>query len=106
MKMTKNDLLKIEIDKDGECTIGLNGEPAVILSNLSIVTQSIIDKICSSSGVDTILIAQNYAKNAKKIITKNATDNIPKVNDMAKKMLTLIDEVLDSLEKERRRKDE
>ena len=37
MKMSKNDLLKIEIDKDGECTIGINGKPSVILSNLSIV---------------------------------------------------------------------
>lgn len=100
MKMTKNDLLKIEIDKDGECTIGINGKPSVILSNLSIVTQSIIDMICSSSGVDTKLIAQNYAQNAKKIITKNATDNIPEVNDMANKLLTLIDEILDSLEEE------
>lgn len=100
MKMTKNDLLKIEIDKDGECTIGINVKPSVILSNLSIVTQSIIDMICSSSGVDTKLIAQNYAQNAKKIITKNATDNIPEVNDMANKLLTLIDEILDSLEEE------
>lgn len=72
----------------------------MILSNLSIVTQSIIDMICSSSGVDTKLIAQNYAQNAKKIITKNATDNIPEVNDMANKLLTLIDEILDSLEEE------
>ena len=100
MTMSKNDLLKIKINKDGECTIGLNGDPAVILSNLSIVTQSIIDMICSSSGVDTKLIAQNYAQNAKKIITKNATDNIPEVNDMANKLLTLIDEILDSLEEE------
>lgn len=100
MKMTKNDLLKIEIDKDGECTIGLNGKPSVILLNLSIATQSIIDKICSSSGVDTKLIAQNYAENAKKIITETATDDTPEVNDMAKKMLTLIDEILDSLEED------
>lgn len=98
MKMSKKDLIKIEVDKDGECTIGLNGDPAVILLNLSIVTRSIIDEICSSSGVDTKLIAQNYAENAKKIITETATDDTPEVNDMAKKMLTLIDEILDSLE--------
>ena len=39
MTMSKNDLLKIKINKDGECTIGLNGDPAVIVFNLSIVTQ-------------------------------------------------------------------
>lgn len=100
MTMSKNDLLKIKINKDGECTIGLNGDPAVILFNLSIVTQSIINKICLSSGVDAKLIAQNYAENAKKLIQKNATDDTSEVNDMAKKMLTLIDEILDSLEED------
>ena len=46
------------------------------------------------------LIAQNYAENAKKLIQKNATDDTSEVNDMAKKMLTLIDEILDSLEED------
>ena len=100
MKMTKNDLIKISVDKELNVSIGVDGNPAEILAALGAVMQDILNGISAETGVDTKLIAQNYAQNAKKIITKNATDNIPEVNDMANKLLTLIDEILDSLEEE------
>lgn len=65
MKMTKNDLIKISVDKELNVSIGVDGNPAEILAALGAVMQDILNGISAETGVGFECLAEAYCRHVK-----------------------------------------
>lgn len=74
MKMTKNDLINISVDKELNVSIGLNGNPAEILAALGAVTQDILNFINTETGVGFECLAEAYCRHVKEGNADNAEE--------------------------------
>lgn len=63
MTMTKKDLLKISVNKDGKIATELNGNSAKILAALDTATQDILNGISENTGVNYNWLAEAYCNN-------------------------------------------
>ena len=79
--MTKNSLIKISVDKELNVSIGVDGNPVKVLAALVVITQDVLHGISAETDVGFDYLAEAYCYQVKQ---GNA------------------DEILDSLEKEKR----
>lgn len=98
MKMSKKDLIKINVDKELNVSVGLNGNSAEILAALDTVTHDILNCISAEAGVGYDRIAKVHCRNINKGIVEDASD----VDSKIKKFLSSAEEILDSLNEEKR----
>lgn len=100
MKCIKVYLLKINVDKELNVSVGLNGNSAEILAALDTVTHDILNCISAEAGVGYDRIAKVHCRNINKGIIEDATENASDVDSLIKKLLSSAEGILDSLKEE------